>query len=560
MKNILKKIIICCALLFSITSLFISLLLIKRQTYYQPMTTPPKKDTLVSEQKSGAPARVISQQSGNTWLDIQKQVKDTVIQVFAHVTEFNWLEPYKTPDQGEGSGSGFFINDNGDIISNYHVVAQASSVEVQIPSFGLERFDVDIIGVSPERDIALLTLTKESREKIIQKIKKIPFLKLGDSDGILRSQEVLALGYPLGQTRLKSTLGIVSGRERLGSSGFIQITAPLNPGNSGGPALDTNGDVIGINARGIMEAQNVGYIIPINEVKSALEDLPKVKLLRKPTLGCIFTAATPEMVNYLANPSEGGWYIAKVFEGTLLESVGIKEGDMLYQINGHNIDMYGDIDVPWSEDKASLFEFLNRLTVGNMLDFVVYRKGERKEFKFKFEPKYLPPIRMMYPEFEREATDYEIMGGMVVMQLTLNHVSIMLSRVPDLVRFGKIELQHEPALVITHILPNSQAFKARVLRPGEIINEVNGEKVKTLADFRKSVLKTKESGYLTIRTDNNLYGVMSAEKIVREEDMLVGRYFFKKSPLIDQLIQKPLVINSTKPETVVGSKKTALAT
>jgi len=200
--------------------------------------------------------------------NIQKMVKDTVVQIFSHVADFDWIEPYKTPEQGEGAGSGFFINANGDFISNYHVVAQASGVEIQIPSFGLERFDVEIIGVCPERDIALLTLTKEARAKILRQLKKIPFLSLGDSDQIVRSQEVLALGYPLGQTRLKSTLGIVSGRER---PGYIQITAPLNPGNSGGPALDADGKVIGINSRGIMDAQNVDILFQLTKLNAHLK-------------------------------------------------------------------------------------------------------------------------------------------------------------------------------------------------------------------------------------------------------------------------------------------------
>lgn len=540
MNELSKKIILGCSLIFSLSALAVTIVLFK----YQANTiarfqanAPLQRQNTVSQ--NGAPARIISHEQGTTWLDVQKKVRDTVIQVFGHVAEFNWLEPYKTPDQSDSAGSGFFINEHGDIISNYHVIAQSSSVEIQIPSFGLERFDVDIVGVCPERDIALLRLSKEAHEKIINQRGKIAHLKLGDSDSILRSQEVLALGYPLGQTRLKSTLGIVSGRERLGASGFIQITAPLNPGNSGGPAVNTNGEVIGINSRGILEAQNVGYIIPINEVKSALKDLHKVKLLRKPTLGCIFKAATPEMVAYLGNPHDGGWYMAKVFKGTLLESVGAKEGDMLYEINGHRIDMYGDINVPWSEDKASLFEFLNRMTVGDTITMGIYRKGSFKEFKFKFEPKYLPPIRMIYPEFEKDAIDYEIIGGMVVMQLSLNHVGILLPKAPDLVRYGKIEQQHDPAVIVTHVLPTSQAFKTRVLRNGEIIEELNGEKIKTLADFRKALLKSKDSRYITVKTDDQLYAVMSVDKILKEETSLAARYFFKKSALLEHLEIEP---------------------
>ncbi len=531
MNQITKKICITGSLIFSVCALGTGLFLIKHQSSLAAqLEVLSKTHHLPKHTDAATLAGPIELR--NTWLDVQKKVKDTVVQVFAHVSEFNLLEPYKTPEQREGSGSGFFVNNQGDIVSNYHVVAQASSVEIQIPSFGLERFDVEIIGVAPERDIALLRVTPEAQEKIKAKIKKIPCLALGDSDNILRSQEVLAIGYPLGQSRLKSTLGIVSGRERLGNSGFIQITAPLNPGNSGGPALNTAGEVVGINSCGVPGAQNVGYIIPINEVKSALKDLPNVKLLRKPTLGCLFTAATPEMVNYLKNPGDGGWYIAKVFKGTLFESVGIKEDDMLYEVNGYRIDMYGDLDVPWSEDKASLFEFLNRLNVGDQLTFTIFRKGERKEFTFKFEPKFLPPIRMIYPEFEAEAIDYEVLGGMVIMPLTINHVLMLKNVAPDLVRFGKIEQQHEPALIVTNILPNSQAFKARILSPGEIIEQVNGTKVKTLADFRSAIKESAKTRYITLRTDDNFYAVLSVDKIVREEDLLTGRYFFKKSPLL----------------------------
>ncbi len=471
-----------------------------------------------------------------SWLDVQKKVKDSVVQIFTDVNAFNWLEPYKTPAQGEGAGSGFFINAQGNIVTNYHVVAQAVNVHIQIPTFGMERFDADIIGASPERDIALLKVTDEALKKIQEKLKPIPFLELGDSDHILRSQEVLALGYPLGQTRLKSTLGIVSGRERLGYFGYIQVTTPLNPGNSGGPALNVQGDVIGINSRSVLEAQNVGYIIPINEVKTALKDLYHVQILRKPTLGCLFTWATPELVEYLGNPGDGGWYIAKVFENTLLEEAGVQADDMLYEINGHRIDRHGELDVPWSEDKVSLFELLNRYTIGDTIDLLVYRKGKPLTFSFKLAHKYLPAIRMVYSEFEKEMTGYEVFGGMVVMNLTLNHIGHLISKVPALVKYGRIENQQKPAVVITHVLPNSQAAKAKVLSPGEVIQEVNGEKIETLDDFRQAVIKSKNDGYLTVKTSEDLYGALSLEKIINDEPLFASRYFYTQSKLLEKLV------------------------
>lgn len=513
------------------------------KSLFQTFQLQQKSNGWASIAASGSP---ITHHAGeNMWLSVQKKVKDTVVQVYAQTTEFNWLEPYKSPEQGEGVGSGFFINTDGDLITNYHVVAQASSVQVQIPSFGMERFDMEIVGVSPDRDIALLRTTPEARSKIKDRLKQIPYLKLGDSDKVLRSQEVLALGYPLGQTRLKSTLGIVSGRERIGYFGYIQITAPLNPGNSGGPAINTNGDVVGINSRGILDAQNVGYIIPINEVKSALDDLYKVKLLRKPILGCLFTMATTDMVKYLGNPTDGGWYIAKVFPDSLMDIVGIKDKDMLYEINDYKIDIYGELNVPWSEDKVSIFELLNRYKVGDTIEFVIYRSGSKKRFSFKLEQKHLPAIRMIYPEFEPQAKDYEVIGGMTVMELTFNHIELLISRCPELVRYSKSENQHEPALIITNILPNSQAYKARVLRRGSIIEKVNGESSKSLEDFRNLVLKSKKSRFITLSTDDNLLGVLNVDKIVKEEDGLSSLYFYKKSKLVDELNNKPSLEKTT---------------
>lgn len=500
-------------------------------------TAQQVKDQAIVQQRQPAVSSENGERSGSTssWLGIQRQVKDTVVQIFANSVDFNWLEPYKTPKQGLSTGSGFFINEEGDIISNYHVVAQAVNVQIQIPSCGMERFDVEIVGVSPERDIALLRVNDEVRKKIITRIKKIPYLSLGDSDLILRSHEVLALGYPLGQSRLKSTLGIVSGRERLGYFGYIQVTTPLNPGNSGGPALNDQGNVIGINTAVATGAQNIGYIIPINEVKNALFDLRHVRLLRKPTLGCIFTYSSPEMVSYLNNPEEGGWYVAKVFDNTLIKDVGIQDEDMLYEVDGLKIDMYGEVNVAWSEDKVSFFELLNRYNLNDNINFLVYRKGKKLEFTLKYQQKNLPAIRMVYSEFEPEMIDYEIIGGLTVMNLTLNHLNILLQNCPDLIRYGRIDNQQKPVLIITQVVPNSQAYESRILRPGEVIEEVNGDKVATLDDFRKAILKSKKTRFMTVKTSDKLCAVLSVDKILKEEETLASRYHYKPSPLLEKL-------------------------
>ena len=470
-----------------------------------------------------------------TWIDVQRQVQNTVVKIISNVAVFNWLEPYKTPEMGQISGSGFFINGDGDIVTNFHNINQCRSVQIEVPALGKERLDVEIVGASPERDLALLRLTKEAKDKIGKELEKIPFLKFGDSDLVQRGQNVLALGFPLNVQALKSTQGIVSGRERvrLINSSCIQTTAPLNPGNSGGPAIDSSGRVIGINFAGAVQAQNVGFIIPINDVKNSIKDLYKIKLLRRPSLGCAMHGVNEDMVKYLGNPSPGGFYVSEVFKNSVFEKVGVQSGDMIYEINGFKINRFGEVSVPWNEDKVSILEILDRLEVGDKVYMDAYRKGEQKEIEFILEPRFIPPIRVVYPDFEE--VDCETIAGLVVMELAQNHLPLLAEHSRSLLAYESSENQYEPALIISYVQPTSLAFRLRLVYPGIVIKEVNGEEVKTLKEFREAVKKSRQTRFLTIKTKESYFIVFSVDNIVQDEDRLARLYSFEKSPLIDAI-------------------------
>ena len=474
--------------------------------------------------------------SATTWIDVQRQVKNTVVKIVTDVAAFNWLEPYKTPAVGKSGGSGFFINGNGDIVTNYHVVTEAQFVQIEIPVLGAERLPVEIVGVAPERDLALLRLTPYAKGRIKKELGAIPYLQLGDSDKVLRGQNVLALGYPLGVQSLKSTQGIVSGRERVRmiKQSCIQTTAPLNPGNSGGPAINASGQVIGINFAGVSQAQNVGYIIPINDVKAAINDLHNYKLLRRPVLGCLLSPANDDMIKFLKNPQPGGFYVPRVFENMLLEKVGVQAGDMIYEINGFQVDRFGRARVPWNEDdKVSMLEILDRLEVGDKIDMVIYRNGERRVVDFVLEPRFIQPIRHIYPDFEE--VDYETIAGLVVMELAQNHIPLLAENSHALLAYGQPDKQYESALAVTYVQPTSLSNKLRLVYPGMIITEINGEKVKTLKEFRSAVRKSRSTRYLTIKTQEQWFVVFSVDNIVADEDRLAMRYQFKKSNLISEI-------------------------
>jgi Trypsin-like serine proteases, typically periplasmic, contain C-terminal PDZ domain len=350
-------------------------------------------------------------------------------------------------------------------------------------------------------------------------------LALGDSDIARRADDVMALGYPLGQQSLKSTTGVISGREQ----NLIQISAPINPGNSGGPLVNQYGQVIGINSSGILEAQSVGYAIPINDLKTILPDLHTVKLLRKPFLGVLFNNATDTLTDYLGNPQPGGCYVVEVIGNSPLAKVGVKSGDMIYEINGHKIDIFGEMKLPVSEDKISVVDYVSRLGIGEKLHITVYRHGTRKEFDLTFGLPQRPAIREIFLGYEE--IDYEIFGGMVVMPLTLNHLPLLGNRAPGLAKYMEAQNQSEPRLVITHIFPNCQLYRSRSLPLGSTINEINGIKVSTLEDFRNAITKNVDGKFLTIRaSDNvtrkseNVLVALSMAEVIKEEPKLARDY------------------------------------
>ncbi len=473
------------------------------------------------------------------WRRIQEQVKDCVVQIFAQRAEVDICKPWAPPMQQPARGSGFFINDEGELLTNAHVVDQALAIWIQIPSLGKRFINVEIVGVCPERDVALLRIVDQDLVLVKEQLGEIPYLELGDSDLAHRTDEVLALGYPMGQESLKSTTGVLSGREQQ----WIQMDAAINPGSSGGPLLNIYGHVIGINSAGYTEAQNVGYIIPINNVKVILPELYKKKLLYKPFLGVLSINVTDYATDYLGNPQPGGCFVAEVVKDSPLFNAGVQTGDMIYEINGHRLDIYGEMNVPWSEDKISIIDYVSRIELGTEVPLVIYRKGERVDLMVSFEQSDRLPVRTVYPGYE--SIDYEIFGGMVVMELTLNHVKELSNRAPCLVRYGEMKHQNEPILVVTHIFSSSHLYRARTLSPGVTLVEINEQPVKTLADFRKAIKEPVDESYFVVRASDkisnvtdNLLVVLPYEQIVKEELKLAQNHHYPVSTVVKELLQK----------------------
>ncbi len=470
------------------------------------------------------------------WTQIQDVMQNSVVQVFSQIGRFNWLEPYKIGDEGEGRGSGFLINEDGYIITNAHVIDEAKRIWVHMPVFGRQAIHVEIVGFCPERDLALLRILPKELKDMKEHLKRVPYLSLSDSDLVQRTENVLVLGYPLGQYRLKSSTGIVSGREASHGQALIQVTAPVNPGNSGGPLLNAQGQVIGIMVASIMNASNVGYAIPINELKQLLDELYTKKLVRLPYLGAQFISSNDSKAEYLGNPVPAGLYISKVMQHSLFDTAGVKEGDMLYEFNSFRIDAFGDTSAPWGSDKTSLTDLISRVKIGDKVRIVVYRNGQKKEIDFIFETTPPNSIRRMYPDYE--TVDFETFGGLVIVPLSDNLIQLLIDVAPDLILYAKPENKQNPVLVITHVLPGSLSYQLRSVLPGDIINEVNGQKVATLESLRAALQKSLETSYLSLKTDRDVFAVFEVKDLLHDEQQLSKDFVYPLSKIVQQLIEK----------------------
>jgi len=353
---------------------------------------------------------------------------------------------------------------------------------------------------------------------------------LGDSDTVQRTEDVLSLGYPLGQYRLKSSTGVVSGLESVESRALIQITAPINPGNSGGPLLNIDNEVIGIAIASMELTQNIGYVIPINELKMIMHDLRMRQFVRMPKLGFSFSYSSDEKAAFLGNPLPSGLYVNAVLQNSLFEFAGVQEGDMLYEFNGFAVDCYGESRVPWSADTTTLYDLMGRVPEGQKVSAVLYRNGKKQTISFNFDLTSPLPVRQVYPTYE--PVEYEIVGGLVIMQLTDNHITLLEDVAPELLEYRLKFNQSEPVIVVANILTGSYAHQVQMFGQGAIITQVNGKKVGTFESFKAALRLSSKTGFITMKTSRNILTVFSLEKLLAQEEQLSQDFVYPVSKTI----------------------------
>lgn len=293
-------------------------------TYYALRLDGKVNNTLGNNKNDVVRTESISSEDLSVTEAIQKVAPAVVIVSTKSTSYYNGIIPQET----EGIGSGFIINEEGYILTNYHVIENASEVSIML-SDGNEA-TAKVVNYDKNQDIAML--------KINEQVKIPGIAELGDSEQLLQGETVLAIGTPLSKDFASTvTKGIVSSTHReleveQGKSlNLIQIDAAINPGNSGGPLINLNGQVVGINTVKITSGENMGFAIPINDISDRIESLSKPILNLGIKVRVIDQALSKEL------NLEEGLYVAEVIEFSAAEKGGLKIGDIITHVDGKRI-------------------------------------------------------------------------------------------------------------------------------------------------------------------------------------------------------------------------------
>lgn len=353
-------------------------------------------------------------------------------------------------------GSGFIISNEGYIITNNHVVADADEIKVKL-SDGRE-FKGEVKGTDEKLDLALLKITAKDH---------LPVATLGDSDSIEIGEWVMAIGNPFGLAQTV-TAGIISAQGRVIGSGpyddFIQTDASINPGNSGGPLFNIRGEVVGINTAIISGGQGIGFAIPVNMAKNIIPMLKEKGKVTRGWIGVSIQPITPELAQSFNLEGEKGALIAEVVKDGPAEKAGIRSGDIIIEFNGRLI-----------HEMNELPRLVAATPVDKKVPIKIVREGKPVEIAVTIE-------RL------RDGDEGDIVGaGQEMVGLTVKELNKDLA--------ARLGLKEQKGVVITEVKQGTGAEQAGIAK-GDIIREVNGTKISTVGDYERAVSGHKKGSII----------------------------------------------------------------
>lgn len=387
------------------------------------------------------------------------------------------------PKEQRGSGSGIIISEDGYILTNNHVVENASKVDVGL--FDKRRFAATVVGTDPLTDLAVIKIETNN----------LPVAYLGDSDNLKVGQWVMAIGNPLSLTSTV-TAGIVSaiGRSRLGLikdsygvENFIQTDAAINPGNSGGALVDLSGAVVGINSA-IATGGTGGYIgygfaIPINMAKSVSKDLIAHGKISRGYIGVNIDEVDYAIAKSVGLDRPRGIIIQGVLEGGAASKADIKEGDIILKVDGKEVNQ-----------PSELQGYIASKSAGTQVKLIIFR--DRKEIERTVTLKSRDSDNTSEPVVNKESDNENNPSG----SSSVSFDGIGMS-VRNLSASEKSKYKIDGGALITDVKPFSRAEDQR-LGEGLVIVEADKKEISNVNDL-KVVLDDKKGSAILLKVQNN---------------------------------------------------------
>ncbi len=298
----------------------------------------------------------------------------TVVNITSRAVTFDFF--YGLVPQ-EGQGSGFVIDKEGHIITNYHVIADARQVEVTLHN--RKKYRAQIVGMDRAHDLAIIQIKAPDLTPAV----------LGDSKNLQVGQRVYAIGNPFGlsgtlTTGIVSSIRPVQEPDGMVIDEAIQTDAAINPGNSGGPLMNWRGEVIGINTMilsSVGQSAGIGFAIPINTAKAVMNDLVTFGRVRRPALGIRTIPISPELANQMGLAADYGLLVVQVVSGGPADRAGLRGGTEQAYLGNTPITLGGDlivaIDGQRVEDQQDLSHVMNNHRAGDTVHVTIYR-GKKK--------------------------------------------------------------------------------------------------------------------------------------------------------------------------------------
>jgi serine protease Do len=354
------------------------------------------------------------------------------------------------------------------------VIGGADEIKVKLDD-GRE-FKAEVKGLDEKLDLALIKIDAKGN---------LPVAALGDSDTLQVGEWVVAIGNPFGLAETV-TAGIISAKGRVIGSGpyddFIQTDASINPGNSGGPLFNARGEVIGINTAIVAGGQGIGFAIPINMAKTYLPQLREKGKVVRGWLGVVIQPITPELAQSFGLANEQGALVSEVVKEGPAEKAGIKVGDIILEFNGKKINEMNELP-----------RLVAATPSGTKAPVKLLRDGKEEAVAVAIE-------RLKDGDETGESGADADKLGMTVRELTKELAA-------------RLGLKESSGVVVTELKSDGQAAEAGVAR-GDIIREVNGRKIATVADYEKALAAHKKGAVMRLllrRGDSSLFVAFKVE-------------------------------------------------